>query len=269
MTAQFAERYGPWAIVTGAGQGIGAAIVAELVERGVHVVLVDRDEHLLAEQASAFGAATRTLTLDLAEDGAADRLLDVVADLDVGLLVSNAALSYEGPLLAQGLDDAMRQLDVNCRTPLRLVHRLLPRLVARGRGGIILLASLSAMRGAPLVAGYAATKAWNLILAESLWDELRDIGIDVMALVPGSTRTPGWLASRPQASLGTANVMDAADVAREALDALGTRPSLIPGQDNRDADAFMSTLDRADAVRTMGDVMRRMYPPVRDADPSI
>jgi short-subunit dehydrogenase len=267
--SEFSSRYGPWAVVTGAGQGIGAALATEIVERGVQVVLVDRDERLLVDQAARLGPAARTLALDLAVADSADRLLEAVGDLDIGLLISNAALSYEGPLLDQGLDDAMRQLDVNCRTPLRLVHLLLPRLVARGSGGVILLASLSAMRGAPLVAGYAATKAWNLVLAESLWDELRDTGVDVMALVPGSTRTPGWLASRPQASLGTSNVMDPAQVALEALDALGSRPSLIPGQANRDADAFMASLDRAEAVRTMGDVMRTMYPPVRDADPSI
>ena len=180
--------------------------------------------------------------------------------VDVGLLICNAAATYEGPFLGQGLDSALVQLDVNCRATLHLVHALLPRLVARGRGGVILMSSLSAMRGAPLVAGYAATKAWNLILAESLWDELRDTGVDVMAVLPGSTRTPGWLASGPQESLGTSHVMEPEDVAREALDALGSGPSFVPGAQNRESEAFMASLDRAQAVRIMGDVMREMYP---------
>src|SRR5205085_6196264 len=163
----------------------------------------------------------------------------------------------------------LAQLDVNCRVPLVLVHRLLPRLVQRGRGGIVLLSSLSAMRGAPLVAGYAATKAWNLVLAESLWDELRDTGVDVMAVLPGPTRTPGFLSSAPQPGLVTENVMDPADVAREALDALGSAPSMIAGQANRDSEAFMASLDRAEAVRVMGDVMRAAYPPGREPDPTV
>jgi len=271
----FAERYGRWAAVTGAGQGIGAAFAADLVRRGVSVVLVDRDgglldarEKELAASAPA-GVEVRTAVVDLAAADGASRVLASVDGLELGLLVNNAALSFEGPFLEQGLDAALRQVQVNCIVPLTLVHTLLPRLVARGRGGIILLSSLSAMRGAPLVSGYAATKAWNLILAESVAEELRGTGVDVMALLPGSTRTPGWLGSRPQASLGTSNVMEPADVAREALDALGTVPSIIAGQANRESEAFMESLDRAEAIKIMGDVMRQMYPPVRDADPAV
>ena len=272
----FEERYGPWAAVTGAGQGIGAAFAADLVGRGVNVVLIDRDAGLLearakelSDGAASGGVEVRTAVVDLASEDGADRVLAAVDGLDLGLLVNNAALSYEGPILEQGLEPALVQLHVNCRVPLTLVHRLLPSLMARGRGGIILLSSLSAMRGAPLVSGYAATKAWNLILAESISEELRGTGVDMMALLPGSTRTPGWLGSKPQASLGTSNVMDPPDVAREALDALGTVPSIIAGQENRESEAFMESLDRAEAIKIMGDVMRQMYPTVRDADPSV
>jgi short-subunit dehydrogenase len=273
----FVERYGPWAAVTGAGQGIGAAFAADLVARGVSVVLVDRDEGLLAARAtelgdaagSGSGVSVRTAVVDLAAADGAQQVLAAVDGLELGLLVNNAALSFEGSFLEQSLADGLTQIQVNCIVPLTLVHALLPPMVARGRGGIILLSSLSAMRGAPLVSGYAATKAWNLILAESVSEELRGTGVDVMALLPGSTRTPGWLGSRPQASLGTSNVMDPPDVAREALDALGTVPSIIAGQENRESEAFMESLDRAEAIKIMGDVMRQMYPPTRDADPTI
>ncbi|MDQ1372926.1 MAG: uncharacterized protein QOJ09_264, partial [Actinomycetota bacterium] len=145
----------------------------------------------------------------------------------------------------------------------------LPQLVARGRGGIILLSSLSSMRGAPLVSGYAATKAWNLLLAESLWDEVRDQGVDVMAVLPGSTRTPGWLASQPQSSLGTSYVMEPSEVATESLDALGSRASIVSGQSNRDSEAFLASMDRTEAVRVMGEVMRTMYPAIRQPDPTV
>ena len=167
------------------------------------------------------------------------------------------------------MDAALVQLDVNCRVPLVVVHALLPRLVARGRGGVVLLSSQSAMRGTALSAGYAATKAWNLVLAESLWDEVRDAGVDVMAVLPGTTRTPGLLSTNPQSSMATTNLMEPEEVVRETLDALGTAPSLIAGQANRDSEAFMSALDRAEAVRVMGTAMRAMYPPDREPDPTL
>jgi uncharacterized protein len=268
MTA-FSERYGPWAVVTGAAQGMGAAFAAELAARQVRVVLVDRDIELLRARATELGAAARTIAMDLGETDAGARLVAALADLDVGLIVSNAAVSYVGPFVDQGLEDALQQLDVNCRIPLALAHAFAPRLRQRGRGGIVFVSSLSALRGAPLVSGYAATKAWNLVLAESLWDELRDDGVDVMAVMPGSTRTPGFMASHPQAGLGTAHVMEPADVARETLDALGSGPSFVPGAPNRDAEAFMAALDRTEAVRLMGEAMRAMYPPGRSPDPTL
>ncbi|MEY2568230.1 MAG: uncharacterized protein QOE35_2759 [Actinomycetota bacterium] len=255
----FAERYGPWAVVTGAAAGMGAAFASELAERGMQVVGVDRDPC----------DTSKSLVVDLTSADAADTITGAVADLDVGLVVSNAALSFVGPFLEQSLDAGLAQLRMNCELPLRLVHHFLPQFAGQGRGGIILLSSLSSMRGAPLVSGYAATKAWNLLLAESLWDEMRDQGVDVLAVLPGSTRTPGWLASQPQSSLGTSNVMDPSEVAVESLDALGSHPSVIPGQSNRDSEAFMASLDRTEAVKTMGEVMRTMYPSQRQPDPTV
>ena len=257
--SDFAEQYGPWAVVTGAAAGMGAAFCAELASRGVQVVGVDRDTC----------DTPRSLVADLTAPDAADDIIAAVADIEVGLVISNAALSYVGPFLDQGLDAGLAQLRMNCELPLRLVHHFLPRLVARGRGGIVLLSSLSSMRGAPLVSGYAATKAWNLLLAESLWDEVRGQGVDVLAVLPGSTRTPGWLASQPQSSLGTANVMEPSEVAVESLDALGSHPSVVPGQSNRDSEAFMASMDRTEAVKIMGEVMRTMYPAERQPDPTV
>lgn len=263
MRAVDAARYGPWAVVTGGAQGIGGAFADALAAAGLALVLVDRDGPALAAKAGelrAGGAEVVEVVVDLADPGAADAVLAALDGRDVGLLVSNAAVAVVGRFVDQTLASKQAQLDVNCRVPLELVHHLLPRLVARGRGGVILLSSGSAMRGSPLVAGYAATKAWNLLLAESLWDEVRADGVDVLAVLPGTTRTPGWLGDDPQESLSTANVMEPADVVEEALAALGAQPSVIPGQANRDAEAFMAGLDRAEAVTLVGQVMRTTYP---------
>src|SRR5581483_11797061 len=213
----FADRYGPWAIVTGAAQGLGAAFATDLTRRGLQVLLVDRDERQLAATAAGL-AGSRPLVADLATVTGARAVVDAAADLDIGLLVSNAAVSVVGPFVERTLEQALAELDVNARAPLVLVHALVPRLVARGRGGVLLVSSGSAWRGSPLVSVYAATKAWNLILAESLWDELGPAGVDVMAMVPGSMRTPGWVASMPQPSLGTSTVMEPADEVAWTLD---------------------------------------------------
>lgn len=262
----FAATYGPWAIVTGAAQGMGAAFAADLARRGVSVVMVDREGGLLTRQAHELedaGGEVEQVVLDLAVAGSGRHLLDAVKGRDVGLLVANAAATYVGMFVDQPLQHAIRQLDVNCRATLEMVHGLLPQLIERGRGGLLLLSSLSAMRGTPVTAHYAATKAWNLILAESLHDELRDTGVTAMAVLPGTTRTPGWESQRPHDSVATAQLMEPADVARESLDALGTAPSFVPGQANRDSEAFMASLPRADALRLMGDVMRETFPPDR------
>ena len=271
MAGAFAERYGPWALICGAAEGIGAAFARELADRGVGLLLVDVNAERLDETAAALRDRIEvdTLVADLSQKEGLDAIVDAVGSRDLGLLIYNAGISYVGPFRAQSLESSLAQLDINVRAPTVLVHRLLPGLLARGRGGIILLSSQSAMRGAPLVATYAATKAWALVLGESLWEELRHDGVDVLAVLPGSTRTPGWLSSRPQSSLGTSNVMVPEDVALEALDTLGEQPSLIIGQANRDSEAFIASMDRRDAVAMMGDVMRQMYPDQRDADPAV
>lgn len=268
----FRTRYGPWALVVGAGAGLGAAYAAELAARGLDLVLVDRDpaglDAVAAELAPA--PATRLLNIDLASEDAVPRIVDETADLDLGLLVANAASSYVGRFDGQPSSAIASQIQVNVRAPTMLVHALLPRLSSRPRSGVVLMSSQSSRRGAPLVATYAGTKAYLAILAESLWDELRDDGIDVLAVLPGSTRTPGWLGSAPQPGTGTGTVMEASDVVVEALDVLGQGiPSLVSGTANRDAERFMDSLDRAEAVRTVGQVMREMYPPDRTIDPSV
>ena len=133
----FAETYGPWALVTGAGQGMGAAFASDLAGRGIGVALVDREEGLLAARAQelqGLGAQTREIVVDLVRPGAADRVLEAVADVEVGLLVSNAAMVYVGEFLDQGARAGLDQITVNCTVPLALVHALLPAMVARGRG---------------------------------------------------------------------------------------------------------------------------------------
>lgn len=263
MDEAFRDAYGPWAIVAGAGAGLGAAYARQLAARGLSLVLIDRDPESIQALAVELGddVMCRAVALDLGAPDAPDTVLSHCETLDVGLFVANAAAGHVGPFPDQDPATFEIQLRVNALTPTTIIHGLLPRFAERRRSGVIIMSSLSSRRGAPLVATYAATKAYLAVLAESLWDELRDRGIDVLGVLPGSTRTPGWLSSDPQAGAGTANVMEPDDVVREALDALGTGiPTLVPGQANREAEQFLGSIERVDAVKLVSQVMRETYP---------
>lgn len=261
-SAAFRARYGPWAVVAGASSGLGAEYARQLAGRGLHVALIARRSELagaVAKEITArHGVETRIIALDLARVDAAEVVERETAGLDVGLLVYNAAFSAIGSFFERSLDDHVREVETNCRAPVMLAHTLGRHMVARGKGGIILMSSLSATMGSALIANYAATKAYNLVLAEGLWEEMRTRGIDVIACCPAAVSTPGYLTSAPaKAAPGT---MTPAAVVAETLDALGTTPSFIPGRSNQlSAFALRRLLPRKMTIRLMGRVMRGMY----------
>jgi len=262
---RFTQQYGPWAVVAGASEGIGAAFAHALAARGLNLVLVARRAPPLValadELETQYKVSVQPLALDLGEPESVTELISVTSDREVGLLVWNAALSVMGPFLDQPLEAHQVELEVNVRSPMAAVHAFGNRMVARKRGGIILLSSLSGMQGTALVANYAATKAWNRVLAEGLWWELGKRGVDVLACVAGATDTPGYRANAPKPGTdGNVPVQSAGAVAAEALAALGKRPSIIAGRKNRVAAALLARLlPRRAAVRLMGHTMDRMY----------
>jgi short-subunit dehydrogenase len=261
----FRARYGPWALVAGGSIGMGAAYARQLAQKGLAVVLVADAAHpperLAHELAAEQRVETRAVVADLAAPDVLDRLDAVTRDLEIGLLVYNAAHSVVGRFLDVGLQDKQRMLDVNCRGPLVLCHHYGGRMAARRRGGIILMSSLAGFQGQAMVGTYAATKAFALVLGEALWDELADQGVDVLAFCPGATRTPNFVATKPRPTgLVSAPVMEPETTVAEALAALGKGPTAIAGRSNRMA-AFVlhRLLSRRAMVRLMGRTMRAMY----------
>ncbi|MBN8218108.1 MAG: SDR family NAD(P)-dependent oxidoreductase [Spirochaetes bacterium] len=255
------EKYGPWAVIAGASQGLGEAWAREAARRGFHVVLVARRGPLLrklaAEIASTYGVATKVVVQDLEKPGADERILSAALGLDVGLVVYNAAKSLIGPFLDQPLASHRGELAVNCAAPLGLVWHFGRLMKKKGRGGIILMSSLSCGQGSPLVAHYAATKAWNLILAEGLWHEWRPHGVDVLACVAGTVDTPAYRQSRPAADM---KPMEPRRVAREGMASLGKRPSVIAGFGNKlSGFAMRRLLPRRLAIGIIGGALKKMY----------
>jgi short-subunit dehydrogenase len=229
MPSDFAARYGPWALVTGASSGIGREFARQLAARGLNVVLVARREdrlRALAAELEGRGVQARVAAIDLCYDGFLEQVQAATDGLEIGLLVNNAGFSMTGPLLESDPDDMLRLLNLNCRAPLVLTRDYGPAMQDRGHGGIIFVASVAGFSGIPLWSHYAASKAYDLLLAEGLAAELRGAGIDVLALAPGTTRTEFLDVAELNRDL---MAMEVEDVVREAVDGLGRRDVVVPG----------------------------------------
>jgi short-subunit dehydrogenase len=259
----FAQRYGPWALVVGASDGLGAAFADELARRGVNVILAARRQPLLDEVAARLrtdhGIETQVVPVDLAQPDATTTIVAAIGNRDVGLLVCNAAISSIGPFLAQPPDLLDTVIDVNVRSATRLARSLGPALVDRGRGGIVLLGSVASMQGVALVAEYAATKAYLRTLAEGLWSELKPHGVDVLACCPGLVRTPTWEAGAPRPSRLAPAPMTASAVARRTFAALGRTPVVVPGLGNRFGVLALKFLPRRAVLALVSSQTRAMY----------
>ncbi len=238
---QFRDRYGPWALVTGAAQGIGRAFAEALATRGLHIVLVDVQAEAISVAASEIAAGhrveTRNVASDLSDREFIDRVLAQVDDLEIGLVICNAAIGQQGPFLEEPLDALHRAIDLNCAAAVTLTRAFAPAMLERGRGGLILIASGTALQGSPNYANYAATKAFNLSLGESLHYELKEQGVDVLSYIPGPTNTPGLRSSLPGLKEGieVGAIRLARPTAEAALKALGALATAArqPGHSRR------------------------------------
>ena len=245
----FERRYGPWAVVAGASEGIGASFAKKLANRGFNLVLVARRVGPLEEVAEGIRRLhhvdVRTFPFDLGGDDVVERMHEATGSLDVGLFIYNAAYSPIGAFIDIEVEQHLKAVAVNVLGPLRLSHYFGRRFAGRGKGGIILMSSMSSIQGTAMVANYAATKAYDAILAEGLWYELRQRGVDVLACIAGATLTPSFEGAtdiRPKH--GLAKPMKPDEVTEQALRDLGRRPSGISGTRNRWASVLLRRLLR-------------------------
>ncbi|MEI8254200.1 MAG: SDR family NAD(P)-dependent oxidoreductase [Deltaproteobacteria bacterium] len=265
MTARsFRERYGGWALIAGASEGLGAEFAEQLARRRLSLVLVARRtgplESLAETLRARHGVEVRALSLDLSDPSQIERLAAETAGLEVGLVVCNAALAPIGEFLARSTEEHGRLIDLNCRATALLAHRYGTAMCARGRGGLVVMTSLAALQGTALTAHYAASKAYLRVLAEGLWEEWRPRGVDVVACMAGPTETPTWSAGQARRWLGIPPVQRAEDVVDTALASLGHGPVCVPGAINRLTGFLMQrVLTTAGAVRAVSGATRRMY----------
>lgn len=262
---EFREKYGPTALVAGASEGMGKAYAQALASRGLDLVLIARRKEPLEETAGEiaiqFKVKVLPITCDLGAPDATAQIIHAIGDTTIDFLVYNAALSYIGPYLKTGLSTHMDIAAVNAVTPLAMLYHFGGKMVEHRRGGIVIMASIAGFQGAGHLSAYAATKAFNRVLAESLWYEWRPLGVDVIACCAGATATPNYLNTMPgKASRFEPKPQLPEQVVEECLRKIGTAPSFVSGRANRLASFFMQRiLPKKKAVEIMGDGLRRMY----------
>ena len=257
----FRARFGGAALVTGASSGIGLELARSFAKRGMDVVLVarrrDRMEALAAELNEAHHVQALVLDVDLSRSDAVEAVWQGTQDagVGVGVVANNAGFGERMPFESQTEDYLARLVDVNCRTPLLLTRRYLPPMLERNRGGLIFVASTAAYQPVPWLAAYAATKSFDLQLAESLWGEYHARGIDVLGLAPGFTPTE-FQGSAFAATRQPYPPTTAAQVAESALHALGHKATVVPGFANAGVALGVRFIPRALTARLAARVLR-------------
>ncbi|MEO9222117.1 MAG: SDR family NAD(P)-dependent oxidoreductase [Mycobacteriaceae bacterium] len=255
------NHYGPWAVIAGGSEGVGAAFADELAQVGINLVLIARKPGPLEETATkvrARGVQVRTLALDLLLPDAVEQIRAATDDLEVGLLIFNAgANSYGHEFVTSELDKVQGVIDLNVGRQLELTHHFGAKMKDRGRGGIMLLGSLAGYLGSEQQSIYGAAKAFSRVFAEGLWLELKPFNVHVVELVLGVTRTPAMERAGLRFDIPGLNVAEAEDVAHEGLEHLEDGPVWVAGGNYKGAQK-RSGFPRDVLVQAAADGMRKL-----------
>src|SRR5712692_8389996 len=246
------ERFGPWALVTGASSGIGKEFARQIAAAGINVVLVARREALLQEVgrsiAADFKVGYRALAMDLSQEGFLEKLTRDTNDLDIGLVVSNAGTPNPGEFLKLDRQLLQATLRLNTMAHLDIAHHFGAKLAERRRGGLILIGSTGAEIGVPFLANDGGAKAYIHSLGEALHYEFKPRGVYVTVVPPPLTNTPVLAKLGFDPHTMPMKPMSVEQCVSEGLNALReNRSRIVPGRLNR----FMGTFVPAFVKRTM------------------
>lgn len=257
----WAQQYGPWAVIAGGSEGVGEQFALQLAGAGINLVLIARKPEPLHDTAGRcrdLGVEVRELALDLAGTDSTAQVIEATSDLEVGLLIYNAgANTHSAEFLDGDLAAFGRVIDLNVTTPLGLIHHFGAQLRARGRGGLLLVGSLTGYLGSARQSVYGGVKAFTRIFAEGLWLELREHNVHVLELVLGVTNTPAMQRVGLNFDVPGLRVSDPADVAREGLERLPHGPVHVISE-HADSPALRATPDRAEALLASHRMMQKL-----------
>ena len=266
MESDWKQRYGKWALVTGASSGLGADFVRQLARKKMNIILVarrvDRMNAIAEEIENECGVKTQVIGQDLIRSDAIDNIINGVGDKEIGVLINNAGYGVLGKFHENDYDYQVNMVKLNCVTPVALTNAFIAPMVKRGKGAVIFLASTAAYQGLPFFSVYAATKSFNLLLAEGLWGEYRKHGIDIMGLSPGYTATEFQSHANIERSKGPSPAKSE-DVVELAIRKLGRRASIIHGIINKIGAFSARLMPRGTSVKLGGALMKIMRPGLR------
>jgi short-subunit dehydrogenase len=258
-----AKSYGPWAVIAGASEGVGASFAHQLAAAGINLVLLSRQKPVLEQLARDVTAKSRvqvrTRALDLSSVDVLDRVREITDDVEIGLIVFNAAASTgTGAFLDGPIDAVFRAVRLGPMAHATFAHHFGRQMAVRKRGGIILIGSMAGNAGGATAVFYSAGKAFAQIFAEGLWSELKPLGVNVLYAVLGATRTP----VRERLGLKDSPdqyVAEPDDVARECLENIANGPVLVP---EHLAEGFrqFSSMPRRQAAETMSSLLLGFQP---------
>jgi uncharacterized protein len=227
------EWQGKWALVTGASAGIGVALATQLAQGGTHLVLMarrlDRIENLATKLKKEHNVQVETFVADLAQPNAPQEIYAYTKDkgLSIDLLINNAGFGQYGELTQVDPQRLLDMVQVNCAAVVHLTRLFLPDMIARKRGDVLILASTASFQAVPYISTYAATKAFDLLFAEGLAEEMKPYGIRVCALCPGSTESEFHVVAGQEKFSGKHHQETAEKVARVGLEALASGKSYV------------------------------------------
>ncbi|WP_299586864.1 SDR family NAD(P)-dependent oxidoreductase [uncultured Tateyamaria sp.] len=273
----FLSRFGPWAMVTGATSGIGREFADQLADMGMNLVLVSRRQDALDGVAASLskrsGIQTRTIALDLSDPGFLAPLKTAIADIDLGLIVSNAGADHMGALLRIPLPDLQAMQRLNAASHLDMAHGFGTLFMEKRKtAGLIFVSSTASLQATPLLANYAGAKAYVMNLGAALNSELQGTGIHSTVLVPGPTKTPAFT-DRTDIDLKTMPMppMKTRPVVRAALQGvMQNKPIVIPGTLNRVMDWMgRRVLTRGMSAGMWGMLMNKAAPDTLKVKPRV
>lgn len=231
----FKEKYGEWAFVAGGSEGMGGAFCDRLAKEGMNVIVTGRHEEKISKKQAQleqdFGVETRGLKIDFGAEEILTQVEAATEGLEVGFLVYNVGLANMMLFPRREIDDEIYRLNANVKSMLVLSLHFSKGMKERGKGGMILMSSSGGVVGTPYIQTYSATKAYAFTLAEALWGELSDFGIDVLAVLPGNTIGQNFTDVPP----GTPGFQTGAEVVEEAFNAIGKDPTVVSGEASRQA----------------------------------
>lgn len=252
------QKYGQWAVVTGASSGIGLELAERLAESGINLLINSRNQDKLLEieknLTSKYNVEVKTVASDVSESEGIEKIISAGIGLDIGLLVASAGFGTSGSFLDTSIQAEVSMLRVNCEALLSLTHYYSQKFTNQKRGGIILMSSMVGFQGVPYAANYAATKAYVQSLAEALAVELKPFGVDVLAAAPGPVES-GF---GQRANMKMDMVLRPSDIGIPILKALGRKSTVLPGFLTKFLVYSLRTVPRWGKIKIMKIVMGGM-----------